>query len=45
MKKILLISMVVIFISTIALYAQEKVSYEVQMEIDDAMQEVEEALE
>ena len=49
MKKILLVGMVVMLFSSVALFAQEQtaeeVSEEVQLEIDAAMQEVEEALE
>ncbi|MCK5051286.1 MAG: PDZ domain-containing protein, partial [Candidatus Cloacimonetes bacterium] len=49
MKKILLVGMVVMLLGSVALFAQEQtaeeVSAEIQLEIDAAMQEVEEALE
>ena len=48
MKKILLVGMVIMLLGSVSLYAQEQIaeeSYEVQMEIDAAMKEVEEALE
>ena len=49
MKKILIVGMLVMLLSTITVFAQEQtaeeVNYEVQMEIDVAMEEVEEALE
>lgn len=49
MKKILLVGMVVMLFGSVALFAQEhtaeEVSAEIQMEIDAAMKEVEEAME
>ncbi|MEA2096848.1 MAG: PDZ domain-containing protein [Candidatus Cloacimonadota bacterium] len=49
MKKILLVGMVIMLISSVALFAQEQsaeeVSEEVQLEIEAAMKEVEEAME
>ena len=48
MKKILLVGMVILLLGSVALFAQEQTaeeSYEVQMEIDAAMEEVEQALD
>ncbi len=48
MKKILLVGMVILLLGSVALFAQEQTaeeSYEVQMEIDAAMEEVEKALD
>jgi len=48
MKKILLVGMVILLLGSVALFAQEQTaeeSYEIQMEIDAAMEEVEQALD
>ena len=45
MKKIMLVGTLVMLLCTVTLFAQEQQSYEVQMEIDAAMEEVEKALD